>query len=73
VDHLVSSAQGRLFASAGRTNDTSMYSGACVFTDVATNYVQVEPQVSFTAHETLEATARFETHMRDLGVVVQAY
>jgi transposase InsO family protein len=44
-----------------------------MFTDIATNYVHVEPQVSFTAHETLEATARFETHMRDLGVVVQAY
>jgi hypothetical protein len=45
---------------------------AFLHTDIATNYVHVEPQVSFTAHETLEATAQFETHMRDLGVVVQA-
>jgi Reverse transcriptase (RNA-dependent DNA polymerase) len=73
VDHFVSSAKGRLFSSAGRTSSSSMYSGACVFTDLATKYIHVEPQVGFTSHETLEATARFESHMRDLGVTVQQY
>jgi hypothetical protein len=73
VDHFVSSAKGRLFSSVGKTNASSMYSRACIFTDIATKYIHVEPQVSFTTHETLEATSRFESHMRDVGVTVQSY
>jgi hypothetical protein len=50
-----------------------MYSGACIFTDLATKFTHVEPQVSFTSHETLEATSRFESLRRESGIKVQSY
>jgi hypothetical protein len=72
-DHFVSSAKGRLFVGFGKTDSSKMYSGACVFTDLATGYIHVEPQISFTAHETLQATERFEAVMKENGVIIHKY
>jgi hypothetical protein len=72
-DHFVSSAKGRLFTGFGKTEASKMYSGACVFTDLATGYMHVEPQVSFDSSETLQATARFEALMKEYGITVSKY
>jgi hypothetical protein len=72
-DHFVSSAKGRLFGGFGKTDLSKMYSGACVFTDLATGYLHLELQISFTAHETLQATERFEALMKENGVIVHKY
>jgi hypothetical protein len=47
-----------------------MYSGACVFTDLATGYLHIELQISFTALSTLQATEHIEAMMKENGVIV---
>jgi hypothetical protein len=50
-----------------------MYSGACVFIELATGYLHIELQISFTAHETLQTTERFKALMKENGVIVHRY
>jgi hypothetical protein len=72
-DQFVSSAKGRLFEGFGKADLSKMYSGACVFTDLATGYLHIEPQISFMAHETLQVTERFEALMKENGVIMHKY
>lgn len=73
VDHFICSQKGRLFTSAGKTDPSKMYSGGCIFTDMATGYIHIEHVLGTTANETLQAKVRFEEHMREVGVIVQEY
>ena len=50
-----------------------MYAGGCIFVDHATGDVHVEHLLNFTTTETLQAKARYEKCMADMGVMVQAY
>jgi len=73
VDHFVCSTTGRLFESRGRTSESEMYCGGCMFVDHATGYLHVEFQRYLNTHETLIAKEKFELMCRDHGVVPQAY
>ena len=73
VDHFICSTKGRLFGSAGKTAPSSMYCGGCVFTDMATGFIHVEPVTNTSAHATLEAKAKFEVAMWELGIKVREY
>jgi hypothetical protein len=73
MDHFICSTKGRLFGSAGKTVDSSMYSGAAIFVDVATGYIHVEFQVGLTADETLQAKERFEYVLQQFNVVPKEY
>ena len=73
VDHFVCSTKGRLFTSKGKTSDSEMYSGGCIYVDHATGYLHVEFQKRLNTHETLEAKEKFELMCRDHGVIPQAY
>ena len=50
-----------------------MYAGGCIFVDHAIGDVHVEHLLNFTTTETLQAKARYEKRMADMGVMVQAY
>ncbi|KAI2496716.1 hypothetical protein MHU86_17763 [Fragilaria crotonensis] len=55
VDHFVSSTKGRLFTSAGRSLNSELYSGGCLFNDHASGFVHIEFQTHLNTHETLMA------------------
>jgi hypothetical protein len=73
ADHFVCSTKGRLFESRGKTKDSSMYCGGCLFIDHATSYVHVELQSALNTHETARAKENFEMICRDNGVIPQQY
>ena len=73
VDHFVCSTKGRLFTSRGKTSDTSMYDGGCIFVDHASNFVHIEFQAQLNTHETLRAKQSYEAFCRDHGVIPQSY
>jgi hypothetical protein len=73
VDHFVSSTKGRLFTSAGRSLNSELYSGGCLFNDHASGFVHIEFQTHLNTHETLMAKENFELMCRDHGVIPQSY
>ena len=73
VDHFVCSTKGRLFTSRGKTADSEMFSGGCLFVDHASGYIHVEFQTNLNTHETINAKDNFELMCRDHGVVPQSY
>ena len=73
VDHFVCSTKGRLFASRGKTKETELFTGGCVFVDHASGYVHVELQKHLNTDETLLAKEAYELMCRDVGVIPQEY
>ena len=73
VDHFVCSTKGRLFTSRGKSLDSDMYMGGCVFVDHASSFVHVEFQSHLNTHETAKAKEAYELLCRDFGVVPQSY
>ncbi|KAI2491142.1 hypothetical protein MHU86_23428 [Fragilaria crotonensis] len=73
VDHFISSTKGRLFSSAGKSLDSELYIGGCLFNDHASGFIHVEFQTHLTTHETLMAKENFELMCRDHGVIPQSY
>jgi hypothetical protein len=73
VDHFVCSTKGRLFTSRGKTSDSEMFSGGCMFVDHASGYLHVEFQTNLNTHETLAAKESYELMCRDHGVIPQSY
>jgi len=73
VDHFICSTKGRLFTSAGKTKDSEMYDGGCIFVDHSSGYLYIVFQTTIDTHETLKAKQLFELHCRDYGVVPQSY
>ena len=73
IDHFICGTKGRLFSSAGKSLNTDMFAGGCLFIDHATNFVHVEFQKHLNSTETMKAKERFEAMARDHGVVPQSY
>ena len=73
IAHFKCSTKGRLFTSAGKSLDSELYTGGCLFNDHASGFVHVEFQVHLTTHETLMAKENFELMCRDHGVIPQSY
>ena len=73
VDHFICSTKGRLFTSRGRTKDSNLYCGGCIFVDHASGHVHVELQPSLHSHATIAAKEAYEAYCRDLGVVPRKY
>jgi hypothetical protein len=73
VDHFTCSTLGRLYTGYGKTEDSSLFKGGCIFSDNTTSWVQVEHQLNLTTHETLGVKERFEFASRDYGVIIQEY
>ncbi|KAI2509754.1 hypothetical protein MHU86_4607 [Fragilaria crotonensis] len=73
IDHFICGTKGRLFSSAGRSLNSDMFAGGCLFIDHASNFVHVEFQKHLNTHETLKAKQNFELMARDSGVIPQSY
>jgi hypothetical protein len=73
LDHCVCGTKGRLFTSMGKTSDSDMFDGSCVFIDSATGFIHPVLQVNLNTHEMLNAIHEFEQVCRDHGVVPQLY
>jgi hypothetical protein len=73
IDHFMCGTKGRLFSSAGRSLNSDMFAGGCLFIDHASNFVHVEFQKHLNTHETLKAKQNFELMARDSGVIPQSY
>ena len=73
VDHFICGTKGRLFSSAGKSLNTDMFAGGCLFIDHATNFVHVEFQKHLNTAETLKAKEKFEALSKDYGVIAQSY
>ncbi|KAI2494788.1 hypothetical protein MHU86_11398 [Fragilaria crotonensis] len=52
IDHFICGTKGRLFSSAGRSLNSDMFAGGCLFIDHASNFVHVEFQKHLNTHET---------------------
>ena len=73
IDHFICGTKGRLFSSAGKSLNSDMFAGGCLFIDHASNFVHVEFQKHLNTHETLKAKQSFELMARDSGVIPQSY
>ena len=73
MDHFTVTECGRLYTSMGKTASDLMYTAGCIFVDHATGDAHVEHLLNFTTTETLQAKAKYEKCMADMGITVQAY
>jgi hypothetical protein len=65
--------KGRLFAGKGKTEESKMYKGGCIFVDSASGYVHIELQATLGSNEMLQAKEVFKLMCRDAGVVPTEY
>ena len=59
VDHYISRDLGRLYHTKGKSDQSDMFSGVCVFIDHASSYVSIKHQVAINATETVKAKLTF--------------
>jgi hypothetical protein len=70
LDHFVCGTKGHLFTSMGKTSDSEMSDGGCVFIDSATGFIHLVLQVNLNTHEMLNAIHEFEQACHDHGVIL---
>ena len=68
-DQFVVRTPGRLECGYGHESSKNCYHGSMLYTDVASGYIQVIPQVSLGAGETLLGKSEFEQSAWDLAAV----
>ena len=73
TDQFVSSVKGRRFDSKGKEPDGQKYSGGTIYVDVSSGYIEVFPQVSLKASETIQSKRRFERTLSNFGHEVHIY
>ena len=71
--HYISWAPGRLYHKKGKSVQSDMFSGGCVFLDHASGYVSINHQVAINATETVKAKLTFEREAQSQGVVIKGY
>ena len=60
IDHYTSQAPGRLYHTKGKSDQSDIFSGGCVFIDHASGYVRIKNQVAINATETVKTKLIFE-------------
>ena len=68
ADHYISRAPGRLYHTKGKSDNSDMFSGGCVFIDHTSGYVSIKHQVAINATETVKAKLTFEREAQSKGV-----
>ena len=71
--HYISRAPGRLYHTTGKSDQSDMFSGRCVFIDYDSGYVSIKHQVAINATETVKAKLTFERDAQSQGVVIKGY
>ena len=72
-DHYISRAPGRLYHTKGKSDQSDMFSGGCVFIDHASGYVSIKHEVAINVTETVKAKLTFERKAQSQGVVIKGY
>ena len=54
ADHYISRAPGRLYHTKGKSDQSEMFSGGCVFIDHASSYVSIKHQVDINTTENVK-------------------
>ena len=73
ADHYISRAPGRLYHTKGKSDQSDMFSGGCVFIDHASGYVSIKHQVAINATETVKSKLTFEREDKSQGVMINKY
>ena len=73
ADHYISRALGRLYHTKGKSDQSDMFSGGCLFIDHASGYVSIKYQVAINTTETVKAKITFERKAQSQGVVIKGY
>ena len=73
TDQFVSSVKGRRFDTKGKEPDGQRYSGGTIFVDLSSGYMEVHPQVSLRATDTVITKKRFEHNLNNFGHSVEMY
>ena len=73
ADHYISRAPVRLYHTKGKSDQSDMFSGGCVFIDHASGFVSIKHQVAINATETVKAKLTFEREAQSQRVVIKVY
>ena len=73
ADHYISRAPGRLYHTKGKSDQSDICSGGCVFIDYASGYVSIKHQVAINTTETVKAKLTFEREAQSQGVAIKGY
>ena len=73
ANHYILRAPGRLYHTKGKSYQSAMFSGGCVFIDHASGYVIIKHQVAIKATETVKEKLTFEREAQNQGVVIKGY
>ena len=73
TDQFVSSVKGRRFETKGKEKDDMKFSGGTIFVDISSGYIEVFPQVSLRASETIYNKRKFERTLNNFGHTVNSY
>jgi hypothetical protein len=74
LDHFVCGTKGCDLNYIGKTSDSKMFDGGCIFIDSTTGFIHlVLQEVNLNMHETLFAIHEFEQVCRNHGVIPQLY
>ena len=71
VDHYISWARSRLYHTKGKSDQSDMFSGGCVFIEHVSGYVSIKHQVAINATETVKEKSTFEREAQSQGVVIK--
>ena len=73
VDHYISRAPGRIYHTKGKSDQSDMFSGVCVFIDHASGYVRIMHQMAINTTENAKAKLTIEREAQSQGVVIKRY
>ena len=73
ADHYILRAPGRIYHTKGKSDQSDMFLGGCVFIDHSIGYVSIKHQVAINATGTVKAKLTFERGAQSQVVVINGY
>ena len=73
IDQYVCLHRGRLTAGYGKTPSVQIYGGGTIFVDHASEYINIEHQISLSAADAICSKRIFERLLMNRGVLVHRY
>ena len=73
ADHYISRAPGRIYYTKGKSDQSDMFLGGCVFIDHISGYVIIKHQVPINATEFFKETITFEREAQSQVMAIKEY
>ena len=73
ADHYIFRAPGWLYHTKGKSDQSDMFSGGCVFIDHASGYLRIKHQLAINATGTVQEKLTFDSEAQSHGVVIKGY